>query len=182
MQVCRLRLSNFQSFGPDRPRSSSRTSRSSSVPTGQARPRCWKRCRDSSARSRRSARCGSRTSMCRSTGAPRGSCRQPTCGSRSTSSSPRPDSDDVHPSVPPNFSHMAIETEDGVPRVRVRLTAVLAADGEIDEKIEYILAVDDDGEPTSAPTCRDTTAATSRFTICRRDVTRPTTSRTRRRR
>jgi putative ATP-dependent endonuclease of OLD family len=50
---------------------------------------------------------------------------------------------------PPNFSHMAIETEDGVPQVRVRLTAVLAADGEIDEKIEYVLVVDEDDQPTS---------------------------------
>ena len=62
---------------------------------------------------------------------------------------PEADSSDVHPSVPPNFSHMAIETEDGVPRVRVRLTAGFAADGEIDEKIEYVLAVDEDDEPTS---------------------------------
>jgi len=62
---------------------------------------------------------------------------------------PEAASGDVHPSIPPNFSHMAIDTEDGVPRVRVRLTAVLAADAEIDEKIEYVLAVDDDDEPTS---------------------------------
>lgn len=56
--------------------------------------------------------------------------------------------DDVqHASIPPNFAHMAIETEDGVPRVRVRLTAVLASDGEIDEKIEYVLEADEDGEP-----------------------------------
>ena len=54
-----------------------------------------------------------------------------------------------HASIPPNFSHMAIETQDGAPRICVRLTAVLAADGEIDEKIEYILQADKDGEPTS---------------------------------
>lgn len=62
---------------------------------------------------------------------------------------PEAESDDLHASVPPNFSHMAIETEDGVPQVRIRLTGVLAADGEIDEKIEYVLAVDDDDEPSS---------------------------------
>jgi putative ATP-dependent endonuclease of OLD family len=62
---------------------------------------------------------------------------------------PEAGSKDVHASVPPNFSHMAIETEDGVPRVRVRLTAVLEADSEIDEKIEYVLAVDEDDEPAS---------------------------------
>ena len=62
---------------------------------------------------------------------------------------PEAGTDALHASIPPNFSHMAIETEDGVPRVRVRLTGVLAADSEIDEKIEYVLAVDDDDEPTS---------------------------------
>ncbi len=57
--------------------------------------------------------------------------------------------DGQHASIPPYFSHMAIETQDGAPRIRVRLMAVLAADGEIDEKIEYILQADEDGEPTS---------------------------------
>lgn len=64
--------------------------------------------------------------------------------------------DDQHASVPPNFSHMAIDTADGVPQVRVRLTAELAADGEIDEKIEYVLDTDDSGKPES-------TAAMSRY-------------------
>jgi putative ATP-dependent endonuclease of the OLD family len=61
---------------------------------------------------------------------------------------PESGDDGQHPSVPPNFSHMAIETRDGAPRIRVRLTAVLAADREIDEKIEYILQASEDGEPT----------------------------------
>jgi len=63
-----------------------------------------------------------------------------------------PEADDtgVHPSIAPNFSHMAIETDGSAPQVRVRLTAVLAPDGEIDEKIEYVLAVDEDGEPTNS--------------------------------
>ena len=62
---------------------------------------------------------------------------------------PEAASDNQHASIPPNFSHMAIETQHGAPRIRVRLTAVLAADGEIDEKTEYILHADEDGEPTS---------------------------------
>ena len=62
---------------------------------------------------------------------------------------PEAGEDDEHASIPPNFSHMAIETQHGVPHVCVRLTAVLAADGEIDEKAEYILQVDGGGEPTS---------------------------------
>ncbi|MFE5109447.1 ATP-dependent endonuclease [Streptomyces sp. NPDC056663] len=56
--------------------------------------------------------------------------------------------DGQHPSVPPNFSHMAIDTADGIPRTRVRLTASLAPDGVIDEKIEYVLEADEAGEPT----------------------------------
>lgn len=66
------------------------------------------------------------------------------------------DGDNQHASVPPNFSHMAIDTEDGVPKIRVRLTADLAVDGEIDEKIEYVLVADDSGNPES-------TAAMSRY-------------------
>lgn len=62
---------------------------------------------------------------------------------------PEAGDDEQHASVPPNFSHMALETHDGPPQIRVRLTAAAAADGEIDEKMEYILHADEDGEPTS---------------------------------
>ncbi|WP_298045429.1 ATP-dependent endonuclease [uncultured Citricoccus sp.] len=55
--------------------------------------------------------------------------------------------DGRHASVPPNFSHMRIATEDGVPQVRVRLTATLAPDGVVDEKIEYVLDADESGHP-----------------------------------
>jgi putative ATP-dependent endonuclease of OLD family len=58
------------------------------------------------------------------------------------------DDDESHPSIPPFFTHMALETADGAPRVRIRLTATLDADGYIDEKIEYITQVDAEGEPT----------------------------------
>lgn len=61
---------------------------------------------------------------------------------------PEAGADGEHASVPPNFSHMAIATADGVPRTRVRLTASLASDGVIDEKIEYVLEADEAGEPT----------------------------------
>ncbi|MEU5869215.1 hypothetical protein ABZ815_49180 [Nonomuraea sp. NPDC047529] len=43
---------------------------------------------------------------------------------------------------------MSIETTDGVPRIRVRLTATLAQDGFVDEKIAYVLEADEQGEPT----------------------------------
>jgi len=52
-----------------------------------------------------------------------------------------------HASVPPNFAHMRIATEDGVPRIRIRLTATIAPDNVIEEKLEYILEADADGEP-----------------------------------
>jgi putative ATP-dependent endonuclease of OLD family len=62
---------------------------------------------------------------------------------------PETGDDGQHASVPPNFSHMSIKTPDGIPRTRVRLTATLALDGVIDEKIEYVLEADEAGEPTS---------------------------------
>lgn len=62
---------------------------------------------------------------------------------------PEAGDDGQHASIPPSFSHMALETPDGAPCIRVRLTAVIAADGEIDETIEYVLQADEEGEPTS---------------------------------
>ena len=44
-----------------------------------------------------------------------------------------------HASVPPNFAHMRIASEDGVPRIRVRLTATIAADNVIEEKLQLSL-------------------------------------------
>jgi putative ATP-dependent endonuclease of OLD family len=53
-----------------------------------------------------------------------------------------------HPSIPPFFSHMALENATGVPRVRIRLTATLDVDDHVEEKIEYITQVDEDGGPS----------------------------------
>lgn len=52
-----------------------------------------------------------------------------------------------HPSIPPFFRHMALEAPDGVPRVRVRLTATLDVDDYVQERIEYITHIDANGEP-----------------------------------
>ncbi|WP_072313249.1 ATP-dependent nuclease [Agrococcus sp. Marseille-P2731] len=60
---------------------------------------------------------------------------------------PESGEDGDHASVPPNFAHMRIESEDGVPRIRVRLTASIASDNVIDEKLEYVLEADGDGNP-----------------------------------
>jgi putative ATP-dependent endonuclease of OLD family len=62
---------------------------------------------------------------------------------------PEAGADGQYASVPPNFSHMAIDTHDGVPKIRVRLTALLTSDREVEETLEYILQFDEDGEPTS---------------------------------
>lgn len=58
------------------------------------------------------------------------------------------DDDGDHPSIPPFFTHMALEDPAGVPRVRIRLTATLDVDGYVEEKIEYITQVNAEGEPT----------------------------------
>ncbi|MDL9944599.1 AAA family ATPase [Gordonia sp. ABSL11-1] len=61
---------------------------------------------------------------------------------------PESGEDGDHPSVPPNFAHMRIATEDGAPRIRIRLTATIAPDNVIEEKLQYILEADTDGAPT----------------------------------
>lgn len=61
---------------------------------------------------------------------------------------PESGEDGDHPSVPSNFAHMRIATEHGVPRIRVRLTATIAPDNVIEEKLHYILEADADGVPT----------------------------------
>lgn len=54
---------------------------------------------------------------------------------------------EMHASVPPNFAHMRIAAEGDVPRIRVRLTARIASDNVIEEKLQYILESDADGTP-----------------------------------
>ncbi|WP_459612897.1 ATP-dependent nuclease [Corynebacterium urogenitale] len=61
---------------------------------------------------------------------------------------PEIDSEGYHASIPPNFHHMMIESVAGVPKVRVRLTAKLALDGVVEERIEYVRQIDESGEPT----------------------------------
>ena len=58
---------------------------------------------------------------------------------------PESDSEECHASIPPNFHHMRIESDDEVPKVRVRLTAKLALDGIVEEKIEYVRQTDESG-------------------------------------
>lgn len=60
---------------------------------------------------------------------------------------PESGEDGEHASVPPNFAHMRIASEDGVPHIRVRLTATIASDNVIEEKLQYVLEADADGVP-----------------------------------
>ena len=49
--------------------------------------------------------------------------------------------------IPPAFAHLHLDSPDGVPRLRFRLTATLDEDGEVDEIMQYVLEADAAGEP-----------------------------------
>lgn len=59
------------------------------------------------------------------------------------------DESGIHRTVPPMFAHMWIESADGDAILRVRLTATIAADGAIEEKIQHIVREDASGNPIS---------------------------------
>lgn len=52
-----------------------------------------------------------------------------------------------HATIPGHFSHMQLDSADGVPRVRFRLSATLDEDGDIEEKMHYVIHVDENDEP-----------------------------------
>lgn len=58
--------------------------------------------------------------------------------------------------IPANFAHMQLLTADGVPCVRIRLSAEMDTEGEIDEQCLFVLETDGAHEPTK-------TAAVSRY-------------------
>jgi len=78
-----------------------------------------------------------------------------------------------HPTIPSHFAHMRLESPDGVPRVRFRLTATLDDDGDVDERFEYMLEVDKAGDPTktSAVPKHDRNAIHVHYLPARRDPT-----------
>lgn len=49
--------------------------------------------------------------------------------------------------VPIFFSHMKLQSAGEVPGVRIRLTAEMDESGEIEQRLEYVLAADEDGAP-----------------------------------
>lgn len=56
------------------------------------------------------------------------------------------DDDELYPSVAPAFRHMSLPVDGDVAELRVRLTATLDADGEVDERTDYITGYDDAGQ------------------------------------
>jgi putative ATP-dependent endonuclease of OLD family len=54
-----------------------------------------------------------------------------------------------HPTVPAFFNHMQLQSPGAVATVRIRLTATLV-DDEVEERIQHVVAVDDDDEPLTA--------------------------------
>lgn len=57
------------------------------------------------------------------------------------------DDDGEHATIAPHFAHMRLETADGLPRVCFRLQATLNADGEIEDTLNYISSADAQGQP-----------------------------------
>ena len=51
--------------------------------------------------------------------------------------------------VAPHFGHMRLDEDGGIPRVRFRLSANMGQDGDIEEKVVYVLDIDPDGSPLS---------------------------------
>ncbi|MGQ7262919.1 ATP-dependent nuclease [Vreelandella sp. V005] len=57
--------------------------------------------------------------------------------------------DENNSTVAPHFGHMRLDEENGIPRVRFRLSANMGQDGDIEEKLVYVLDIDTDGTPLS---------------------------------
>lgn len=53
------------------------------------------------------------------------------------------------PTIPTHFSHMRLDDADGIPRVRFRLKANMGLDGDIEDTLQYVLDLNEDGSPLS---------------------------------
>lgn len=67
---------------------------------------------------------------------------------------PELEKDGEFSTIPPFFNHMRLDSIDGSPRVRYRLTAEMGMDGDIEEKLEYVLNVDLNNNPLNLHTVR----------------------------
>lgn len=57
--------------------------------------------------------------------------------------------DEDNSTVAPHFAHMRLDSPDGIPRVRYRLSATMGIEGDIEETLVYVLDVDKDASPLS---------------------------------
>lgn len=62
------------------------------------------------------------------------------------------DDEGLFPAIPACFEHMTLPTAEGTPELRVRLTARLDDDLQVDEELIYVGELDDGGEPTKTST------------------------------
>ncbi len=60
---------------------------------------------------------------------------------------PELNEEEENTTVAPHFSHMRLDVGSEDPRVRFRLSATIGIDGDIEEKLEYVLDVDDCANP-----------------------------------
>ncbi len=61
---------------------------------------------------------------------------------------PELEGDEVdHATIPPHFAHMRMDDAEGLPRVRFRLDAKLDTDGDIEDVLNYVLDVDVNDQP-----------------------------------
>ncbi|WP_223940959.1 AAA family ATPase [Arthrobacter sp. StoSoilB22] len=51
--------------------------------------------------------------------------------------------------VPPNFRHILLDEPEGTAYMRIRLSATIADDGEVEQELAYVAAYDSSGMPTS---------------------------------
>ena len=54
-----------------------------------------------------------------------------------------------HPTIPTHFGHMRLDDAEGIPRVRFRLNASMGVDGDIEDTLLYVLDLNEDGSPLS---------------------------------
>lgn len=57
-----------------------------------------------------------------------------------------------HPTIPSHFGHMRLDEADGIPRVRFRLDASMDVDGDINDTLQYVLDLNEDGSPLNKAT------------------------------
>lgn len=60
---------------------------------------------------------------------------------------PELEDEENNSTVAPHFSHMRLDKPEGLPRVRYRLSATMGMDGDIEETMEYVLDAKADGSP-----------------------------------